>query len=348
VRLGRRWHTRLRGRTRRGCAPEHGQASTQLGPGRAGGGGAGAPGCGCLGRRGAGIRLDRSENGPGVAIGAWPGIPGRPGRAGGLLSPLRQPAGTCLRRPPRRPGPHSPMIRRRAMRPSTRASGWGHPSLRFPPFIPPWRWLSPPFFLHGGSTMLLSLCPRFLRQTRGLSSTDARAIAIAPPRRTRRASSRPHCQPRLETLEDRCVLSPSVFDPNLGVRTVVSGLIQPTSMVFLGSNDFFVLEKAPAPGRTTARVEHVVNAVNAGSVLDLPVNFASERGLLGITLSPNFASDHNVYLYWTESTATDANGNRIASSDTSKVPLLGNRVDRFIWNGSTLTFDKNIIRLHAF
>jgi hypothetical protein len=30
------------------------------------------------------------------------------------------------------------------------------------------------------------------------------------------------------------------------------------------------------------------------------------------------------------------------------VPLLGNRVDRFRWNGSTLNFDRNIIRLHAF
>jgi glucose/arabinose dehydrogenase len=29
------------------------------------------------------------------------------------------------------------------------------------------------------------------------------------------------------------------------------------------------------------------------------------------------------------------------------VPLLGNRVDRFVWNGSTLTFDRNIIRLRA-
>jgi glucose/arabinose dehydrogenase len=28
--------------------------------------------------------------------------------------------------------------------------------------------------------------------------------------------------------------------------------------------------------------------------------------------------------------------------------LLGNRVDRFVWNGSTLTFDKNIIRLRSF
>ena len=32
----------------------------------------------------------------------------------------------------------------------------------------------------------------------------------------------------------------------------------------------------------------------------------------------------------------------------SEVPLLGNRVDRFVWNGSTLTFDRNIIRLRSF
>ena len=30
------------------------------------------------------------------------------------------------------------------------------------------------------------------------------------------------------------------------------------------------------------------------------------------------------------------------------VPLLGNRVDRYVWNGSTLTFDLNLIHLRAF
>src|SRR5260370_2776848 len=106
----------------------------------------------------------------------------------------------------------------------------------------------------------------------------------------------------LESLEDRCVLSPVVLDPNLGVRTVVSGLTQPTTMTFLGDNDFFVTEK------TTGKVDHVINGVNvatkfdfgAGPINNLPVNFNSERGLLGITLSPNFATDHFVCLYWTE------------------------------------------------
>src|SRR5205823_3569318 len=36
---------------------------------------------------------------------------------------------------------------------------------------------------------------------------------------------------------------PSMTDPNLSVRTVITGLSQPTSLAFIGSNDFFVLEK---------------------------------------------------------------------------------------------------------
>ena len=36
------------------------------------------------------------------------------------------------------------------------------------------------------------------------------------------------------------------------------------------------------------------------------------------------------------------------SGDVLAVPLLGNRVDRFVWNGSTLTFDRNLIKLLAF
>jgi glucose/arabinose dehydrogenase len=129
--------------------------------------------------------------------------------------------------------------------------------------------------------------------------------------------------------------TPSLVDPNLGVRTVVENLDQPTSMAFLGPNDFFVLEKA------TGKVQHVVNGTVVGTPLDLAVNNGSERGLLGIALHPNFATNGQVYLYWTEST-TGAD-----SSVLAETPLLGNRVDRFVWNGSTLTQDVNIIKLRA-
>ena len=129
--------------------------------------------------------------------------------------------------------------------------------------------------------------------------------------------------------------TPSLVDSNLRVRTVVENLDQPTSTAFLGPNEFFVLEKA------TGQVKRVMNGVVMGTVLDLAVNSGSERGLLGIALHPNFPVTPQVYLYWTESTT---------GADTtvlSETPLLGNRVDRFVWDGSTLTFDRNIIRLRA-
>src|SRR6266850_2853610 len=129
---------------------------------------------------------------------------------------------------------------------------------------------------------------------------------------------------------------PSVVDPHLAVRTVVRGLSQPIAMAFLGPNDFLVTEKA------SGRVQRVVNGVIQGAVLDLAVNSGSERGLLGIALHPQFPTNPGVYLYWTESRSGTDNAN------LADVPLLGNRVDRFVWNGTTLTFDRNLIRLHAF
>ena len=59
-----------------------------------------------------------------------------------------------------------------------------------------------------------------------------------------------------------------MVDPNLQVTTVVSGLNQPTSMAFLGSGDFLVLEKA------TGKVQHVVNGVVVGTALDLAVKMS--------------------------------------------------------------------------
>jgi len=152
---------------------------------------------------------------------------------------------------------------------------------------------------------------------------------------------------------------PEMLDPHLGVRTVLTGLNLPTTIAFLGPNEFLVLEK------NTGTVQHVLNGMVDHAVLDLAVNNASERGLLGIALDPDFASNHFVYLYWsciapppppdnpffptqTECVTTPELG--ADSSDILAVPLLGNRVDRFIWNGTTftLTFDRNLIKLRAF
>jgi len=130
--------------------------------------------------------------------------------------------------------------------------------------------------------------------------------------------------------------APSLVDPDLAVRTAASGLDQPISMAFLGRDDMLVLEKA------TGKVQHVVNGVVQGTALDLAVNSASERGLLGIALHPQFCISGRVYLFWSESSTG------VDSADLATVPLLGNRVDRFVWNGSTLTFERNIIKTRAF
>ena len=132
----------------------------------------------------------------------------------------------------------------------------------------------------------------------------------------------------------RAQATPEVLVPNLAVRTVVTGLATPTTIAFLGPNDILALEK------TTGRVKRIVNGA-VQTVLDLDVNFGSERGLLGIALHPDFATDHGVYLYWTEST-TGADTNVLSATT-----LLGNKVDRFIWDGTTLALDRNIVTIRA-
>jgi glucose/arabinose dehydrogenase len=44
----------------------------------------------------------------------------------------------------------------------------------------------------------------------------------------------------------------------------------------------------------------------------------------------------------------DAAGVVTDTTDAASTPLLGNRVDSFIWNGQTLRFERNLVRLHAF
>src|SRR3954447_25672850 len=128
-----------------------------------------------------------------------------------------------------------------------------------------------------------------------------------------------------------------ILDPNLQVTTYIgSGISQPIGIVFLGPNDAFVLEKA------SGQVKRVIGGVlQPTPVLDLAVNSNSERGLLSLVLHPNFPATPFVYIRWTQS-STGAD-----SAVVSEVPLLGNRLDRFIWNGSTLTMDKPLLQLRS-
>lgn len=149
---------------------------------------------------------------------------------------------------------------------------------------------------------------------------------------------------------------PTLTDPHLDVRTAASGFVTPVSLAFLGTNNMLVAEK------NTGRVQHVVDGATVATAIDLAVNNNSERGLLGIALHPNFPTTPFVYLYWTCRTAASpidpfrpdvehCDDTLMLGADTGvtlQVPLRGNRVDRFTWNGATLAYDRNLIMLHAF
>src|SRR5687768_18005887 len=66
----------------------------------------------------------------------------------------------------------------------------------------------------------------------------------------------------------------------------------PGSTLFPYTTLFRSLEKG------TGRVQRVINGGIDSTVLDLAVNFGSERGLLGVALHPDFPSNLGVYLYW--------------------------------------------------
>jgi glucose/arabinose dehydrogenase len=150
---------------------------------------------------------------------------------------------------------------------------------------------------------------------------------------------------------------PSLEDSNLRLAAFTDGLELPTSIAFLGEDDLLVLEK------NSGKVKRVHDGATT-TVLDLSVNNFSERGLLGIALHPDFPDDDGVYLFWTCRAVTAPDADPFApeeqrcsnehltgladSDDVLQVPMLGNRVDRFNWDGSTLSFDRNLEMLLAF
>lgn len=128
----------------------------------------------------------------------------------------------------------------------------------------------------------------------------------------------------------------AMLDANLEATVYASGFTQPIGMVFLGPDDMFVLEKA------SGKVQRVIGGViQATPALDLAVNSNSERGLLSLVLDPAFPDNPSVYIRWTESSTGLDTGVAL------ETPLMGNRVDRFTWDGSTLTMANNVIRLRS-
>jgi glucose/arabinose dehydrogenase len=111
-------------------------------------------------------------------------------------------------------------------------------------------------------------------------------------RRPRRHTARP----TLEILEDR--LTPTTLPPGF-TETLVNtqgAFSSPTRMEFAPDGRLFVLEQG-------GNVKLVQNGGTSWIALHLSVDSAGERGLLGIAFDPNYATNHFVYLYYTNPSA---------------------------------------------
>jgi len=93
----------------------------------------------------------------------------------------------------------------------------------------------------------------------------------------------------------------------LGVQTIVSNVEVPWSLAFAPDGRLFFTER---PGRV--RVVQADQLVAAPALVLSDVRAVGEGGLLGITLHPQFASNHFVYLLYTTTGAAGGLVNRLA------------------------------------
>jgi glucose/arabinose dehydrogenase len=102
-----------------------------------------------------------------------------------------------------------------------------------------------------------------------------------------------HAQELLHSNSSVIPSDPHVYDSNLTVETVATGLKFPTDMAFLSNNDILVLEK------DNGTVRRVVNGtVLQDPLIDVPVATKGEGGMLGIDIAENVGQT-NVFLYYT-------------------------------------------------
>ena len=128
--------------------------------------------------------------------------------------------------------------------------------------------------------------------------------------------------------------NPRIFDPNLKVEQVVEGLQAPTTMAFLGMDDFLVLEKNKGT---------VIRVLN-GNILNEPVFDATvansvERGMGGIAVSKNGTKTY-VFLYFTEIAGKDGD-------DKKGIFPIGNRLYRYEFVDNKLVNPKLLMNLPA-
>lgn len=130
------------------------------------------------------------------------------------------------------------------------------------------------------------------------------------------------------------VSNPRVFDSGLKVEQVAEGLDLPTTMAFLGPDDFLVLEKDKG---TVVRVNNGI--ISGEPLLDVNVANSVERGMCGIAVSKSGSTTY-VFLYFTEIDGNDGGDRK------GKVPE-GNRLYRYELVDNKLVNPKLLLDLPA-
>ena len=131
---------------------------------------------------------------------------------------------------------------------------------------------------------------------------------------------------------------PITVNPNFVVEKIFAGHFKPSTLTFLGKDDFLILD------RDEGRVYRVIN----GNMLDPPiidVNVATVgyRGMLGIAASEDFHKHTNVFLYYTQAHARDGEDEDVSNS----LDPLGNRVFRYDLVNNRLVNPKLLLDLPA-
>ncbi len=123
---------------------------------------------------------------------------------------------------------------------------------------------------------------------------------------------------------------PTLKDGSLGVELVADGLDNPTSMNFISNSDMIILQKDGEAVLVSTSGGEASQNDDPPTVVDVPVNTASERGLLGIAVADSSSDDKNntgatktfVFLYYTESSEGDSN--------------IRNRIYRYEWDAGNM------------
>lgn len=124
---------------------------------------------------------------------------------------------------------------------------------------------------------------------------------------------------RVEQLEDRTV--PTIIPSGFSETVFASGLNVPTAMALAPDGRIFVAEK----GGTLRVVQNGV--VQSTPFLTVGVNTFSERGLIGVAVDPNFATNGFVYVYYTtDNTVVNRVSRFTASTMNPNVAQTGSEV----------------------